>query len=154
MWTCGSQPNLIRSSRRNTWLDATEDLMTHTYTGNISRRGFCLCCLGVTTVAATGAWLSPSQVFAQARNVVDAMREDAGNAAIGVHKLRGKISALVGSGGNIAVLSGPEGKVLVDSGITASRPRILEALAGLGEQPITHSSTRTGTSITPTATNG
>ena len=104
----------------------------------MSRRGFCLCCLGATTFAATGGWLSPSQVFAKARNVVDAMRADAANAVIAIHKLRGNVSALVGSGGNIAVLTGPEGKILVDAGITASRPRIMEALNSLGGEPISH----------------
>ena len=104
----------------------------------LSRRGFCLCCLGATTFAVTGGWLSPSQVFAEARNVVDAMRADAANAQITVRKLRGNVSALVGAGGNVGVLTGRDGKILVDSGITASRPRITEALNSLGREPISH----------------
>jgi glyoxylase-like metal-dependent hydrolase (beta-lactamase superfamily II) len=66
------------------------------------------------------------------------MRADAANASITVHRLRGNVSALVGSGGNIAVLTGPDGKVLVDAGITASRPRIVEALTQLGAGRVTH----------------
>jgi glyoxylase-like metal-dependent hydrolase (beta-lactamase superfamily II) len=66
------------------------------------------------------------------------MRADAADAPISVHRLRGKVSALVGSGGNIAVLSSSEGKIMVDSGITASRPRITEALKSLGREPVTH----------------
>jgi hypothetical protein len=46
-------------------------------------------------------------------------------------------SVLEGSGGNVAVLAGPDGKVL-DAGITASRPRILESLASLSGDPIRH----------------
>ena len=33
------------------------------------------------------------------------------------HKLRNDISVLEGSGGNIAVLTGPDGKLLIDAGI-------------------------------------
>ncbi len=108
----------------------------HDYT--VSRRGFCLCCLASTTVAAAGGWLTPRQVFAQARNVVDSMRAEAANTPITVHNLRGNISALAGSGGNIAVMTGSDGKILVDAGITASRPRITEALAQLGGERVTH----------------
>ena len=40
---------------------------------------------------------------------------------IHVHPLRGRLSMLDGSGGNITVLSGPQGFVLVDCGIAVSR---------------------------------
>jgi glyoxylase-like metal-dependent hydrolase (beta-lactamase superfamily II) len=36
------------------------------------------------------------------------------------------------------VATGVDGKILVDAGITASRPRISEALAQLGQEPVTH----------------
>src|SRR6516162_6030780 len=97
----------------------------------MSRRGFCLCCMAATTVAATGEWLSPRQAFAEARNIVDLIRDDAAKAPIKVHKLRGNVSILEGSGGNIAVLTGADGKLFVDAGITASRPRLLEAANSL-----------------------
>ena len=45
---------------------------------------------------------------------------------------------LEGSGGNVAVLTGPEGKVLVDAGISVSRERMTKALADLSSEPITH----------------
>src|SRR6266446_10972146 len=41
-------------------------------------------------------------------------------------------------GGNIAVLTGGDGKVLIDAGIGVSRPQISEALAALGTEPVTH----------------
>ncbi len=110
--------------------------MTSAHRTHLSRRGFCLCCLGATTFAATGNWLSPSEVFAQSRNVVDSMRAAAADAPIKVHTLRNDISMLEGSGGNIGVLTGPDGKILVDAGITASRPRILEALGSLSNAPV------------------
>jgi glyoxylase-like metal-dependent hydrolase (beta-lactamase superfamily II) len=104
----------------------------------VTRRGFCFCCVGATTFAATGGWLTPSQVFAEAREVVDLIRSEAAKAPIKVHKLRGNVSVLEGSGGNVAVLTGADGKLLLDAGITASRPRIVEALASLSSDPIKH----------------
>ena len=102
----------------------------------LSRRGFCLCCVATATFAATGAWLTPAQVFAKAGNIVDMIRAEAAKAPIKTHKLRGGVSMLEGSGGNIAVLAGSDGKLLIDAGITASRPHIEEALAAIGKEPI------------------
>jgi len=111
--------------------------MTRTGHQMLTRRGFCLCCVAATSFTASGAWLTPRQAFAQAKNIVDMIREHAATDPIKVTKLRGNVSVLEGSGGNIAVLTGADGKVLVDAGITASKPRILEALSGLGKEPIT-----------------
>jgi glyoxylase-like metal-dependent hydrolase (beta-lactamase superfamily II) len=104
----------------------------------LSRRHFCLCCVGSATLTASGVWLSAGRAYAEARNIVDLIRDDAAKAPIKVHKLRGNVSALEGSGGNIAVLTGADGKVFIDAGITASRPRILEAANSLSRDPITH----------------
>src|SRR5689334_6825771 len=104
---------------------------------HISRRGFCLCCLGSAAYAA-GGWLTPYEAFAEARNIVNLIRDDAAKAPIKVHRLRGNVSILEGSGGNIAVLTGADGKVFIDAGITASRPRILEAANALSGDPIRH----------------
>jgi glyoxylase-like metal-dependent hydrolase (beta-lactamase superfamily II) len=104
----------------------------------LSRRGFCLCCMAASTFAATGGWLSPRQIFAKTQGIVDMIRDAAAKTPIKVHKTRSGVSILEGSGGNIAVLTGADGKVLIDGGITASRPRLLEALAGLGKEPIRH----------------
>ena len=43
----------------------------------LSRRGFCLCCVAAAGSAATGGWFSPSQAYAEARNIVDMIRDDA-----------------------------------------------------------------------------
>lgn len=112
--------------------------MTYANHARFTRRNFCFCCLGATTFAATGMWLTPREVYAQAQGVVDMIRAAAAKAPIEVHKLRGDISILEGSGGNIAVLTGPDGKVLIDAGITVSRPHLLEALGSLSEDPIRH----------------
>jgi glyoxylase-like metal-dependent hydrolase (beta-lactamase superfamily II) len=114
-----------------------ERVMTkHDYA--LSRRGFCLCGLGGATVAATGAWLTPREAFAAAKSQVLIIREAAAKADIATTKLRGGVNVLVGSGGNVAVITGKDGKLLVDAGITATRPRLEKALADIGPEPITH----------------
>jgi glyoxylase-like metal-dependent hydrolase (beta-lactamase superfamily II) len=56
-------------------------------------------------------------------------------AKITTQKLEGGVYVLLGSGGNIAVLPGAEGKLLVDSGYATSKPQILEALAAISADP-------------------
>jgi glyoxylase-like metal-dependent hydrolase (beta-lactamase superfamily II) len=101
----------------------------------LSRRGFCLCCVGG-AICATG-WLSPSQAYAEARGLVSLIKDSAATAEIATHRLRNNVSILEGSGGNIAVLTGPDGKVLIDGGISVSRPQLGKALEALGKEPIT-----------------
>ena len=48
----------------------------------------------------------------------------------------GNLSVVMGSGGNITAFSGPDGKLLVDAGIPASKPKIIEALAAISRDPI------------------
>ena len=43
----------------------------------LSRRGFCICCAVAAGFAAKGGWLSPSRAYAEARNIVDLIRDDA-----------------------------------------------------------------------------
>ena len=103
----------------------------------ISRRVF----LGSSAVVAGAAWVSPHVLFAQEvqqPELVISGRKTAATAKITTQKLRGGVYALMGSGGNIAVLTGPDGKVLVDSGIATSRPQILDALNAISADPITH----------------
>jgi len=103
----------------------------------LSRRSFCLCCIGGAASAAAG-WLTPRQAFAEARGIVSLIKDSAATAPIMTHALRNNISVLEGSGGNIAVLTGADGKVLVDAGIAVSRPQLTKALDALGNAPITH----------------
>ena len=104
----------------------------------ISRRRFCLCCIAATTFSAAGRWLNPSEAFAKARGIVDMIKDSAAKSPIITHKLRRNVSVLEGSGGNIGVLTGPDGKLLVDCGIAVSRPRITKALRDLSADPVTH----------------
>jgi glyoxylase-like metal-dependent hydrolase (beta-lactamase superfamily II) len=104
----------------------------------LSRRHFCLCCAGSAAYTATGGWLTPREAFAEARGLVTLIKDSAATSPIVTHKLRDNISVLEGSGGNVAVLTGPDGKVLIDAGIGVSRPQITKALADLSAEPITH----------------
>src|ERR1700675_4518006 len=105
---------------------------------SLSRRRFCLCCVGGAAFAATNGWLTPRQAFAEARGLVSLIKDSAAASPIVTHRLRNNVSVLEGSGGNIAVLTGPDGKVLIDAGIGVSRPQITKALAALGADPVTH----------------
>ena len=98
---------------------------------SLSRRGFCLCCLS----ASAGAWLTPCQAFAEARGIVSMIKDSAAVSPIGVHKVRNNIAVLEGSGGNIAVVTGPDGKVLIDAGIGVSRPQLAKTLELARERP-------------------
>jgi len=104
----------------------------------LSRRGFCLCCVGGVVTAAMGASLAPHAAYAEARGLVSLIKDSAAASPIVTHRLRNNISVLEGSGGSIAVLTGPDGKVLIDAGIAVSRPQLTSALAELGSEPVTH----------------
>ena len=100
----------------------------------LSRRRF-ITSAGILTAA---AWFSPRHLFAEGENIVLAARKHAETANITVQTLRGNVNALIGSGGNIAVLSGTDGKLVIDSGYATSRAKITDALAKMGPGPIKH----------------
>ena len=72
--------------------------MTAKYSSTMSRRGFCLCCVGGAAFTATGAWLTPRAAFAEARGLVSLIKDSAAVSPIVTHKLRNNISVLEGSG--------------------------------------------------------
>ena len=76
--------------------------------------------------------------FASADSPVDKINAEAARAEITVQPLRGNVTAVMGSGGNITVLSSPEGRLMVDAGITISRPRLEPALNRISPKPIKH----------------
>ena len=98
---------------------------------SISRRGF----LAFAGAASSLALLAPRQLFAQDDGLRADGRRSAASGNITVQKLRGNISVLIGAGGNIAVLPGPEGK-LIDAGFAGSRPKLSDALASISSDPI------------------
>ena len=84
---------------------------------NLSRRHFISSCLGSGAVL-----LAPRPLLAQETGIVPTMMRAASQAKIEVIPLRRNISVLEGSGGNIAVLTGKDGKLLIDAGFTVSKP--------------------------------
>jgi len=104
----------------------------------LSRRGFCSCCAVAASPAVNRRWLLPAEAYAEARDIVDTIRDAAATAPLQLHKLRGNVTVIEGSGGNIAVLTGADGKVFVDAGIAATRPRVLDAANSLSQDPIKH----------------
>ena len=99
----------------------------------ISRR-----CFVATALSPAAAMLIPRQLLAQYGNTVNVMRKEAASAKIIVKPLRNNISVLMGSGGNIGVLTGKDGKLLIDSGFAVSQTGIANALAGISPDPIKH----------------
>ncbi len=104
----------------------------------LSRRGFCLCCIGAAGFAATGGWLSPREAYGEARGLVSLIKDSAAKSAITTHKLRNGITILEGSGGNIAVLGGKDGLVMVDAGISVSQMQMAKALSDISPDPVSH----------------
>jgi glyoxylase-like metal-dependent hydrolase (beta-lactamase superfamily II) len=100
---------------------------------SLSRRDFIV----VAGSAAAAVAFAPRFLFAQKKGIVPTMIDAAAKATIKTYPLRRNISVLEGSGGNIGVLTGKDGKLLVDSGFTVSKPRILEALNSLSSDHIT-----------------
>jgi len=98
----------------------------------ISRRRF----LGTAGILATGALLSPGRLFAQEESPVNGMISAARTAIITTTKLSSNLSVLEGSGGNITVLSGTDGILLVDAGISGSKPQLLKAIRDISNAPI------------------
>ena len=99
---------------------------------DISRRQFLTA--GSLTVAT--ACLLPRSLVAQTDGLVEGAFKEAAAAKVTVQNLRRNISVLLGAGGNIAVLTGPDGKLLVDSEIITARPNVSKALASINADPI------------------
>jgi glyoxylase-like metal-dependent hydrolase (beta-lactamase superfamily II) len=82
--------------------------------------------------------LTTGQFSAQDNGIVPTMVRAAAGAKIRTQPVRRNISILEGSGGNIAVLTGPDGKLLVDTGFAVSRDAITNALTSINSDPIKH----------------
>src|SRR6202041_421238 len=107
--------------------------MATTPSVKISRRQF----VATGGLVAAAAWLTPTALFAHSGDVlVPAGLKAAATANVTVQALRRHISVLLGVGGNIAVLTGPDGKLLVDAEIVTARPHVAAALASINADPI------------------
>ena len=86
---------------------------------DMSRRQF-LAAGGLTVAAACFA---PSDLIAQTGGLVQGAFKEAATAKVTIQNLRRNVSVLLGAGGNIAVLTGSDGKLLVDAAIITARPK-------------------------------
>ncbi len=98
----------------------------------LSRRRF----LASGGLAAAAVCIAPRRLLAEEDNLVPNAFKEAATAKIEVQKLRRNISVLLGAGGNIAVLTGPDGKLLVDAEIVTARLNVAAALASINADPI------------------
>ena len=94
---------------------------------DISRRRF----VASAGLAVTAVCLVPHRLFGDEGSMVAAARKSGETAKVTVQTLRRNVSALIGSGGNIAVLPGSDGKLIIDSGYLGTRSKIADALSGL-----------------------
>jgi glyoxylase-like metal-dependent hydrolase (beta-lactamase superfamily II) len=98
----------------------------------ISRRHFL-----ATSAAATAACLVRGRLYAQpAQDFLGKTRAANANNKITTTPLRRNVTALLGAGGNIAVLAAKEGKLVVDSGYASCQPQLTAALAAINAEPI------------------
>ena len=100
----------------------------------ISRRRF----IASAGLAATAVCVVPHRVFGGEESLVVASRKAGEAANVTVQALRRNLSVLIGSGGNIAVLPGDDGKLIIDSGFLGTRNKIAAALSSLSPDPIKH----------------
>ncbi len=84
--------------------------------------------------AASAASLAPRWIFAQGAPAVDRltqMRATGASTAIKTTKLYDNLWLLQGAGGNMAIQSGKDGNILIDSSFATAVPHIREAIAAV-----------------------
>lgn len=69
-------------------------------------------------------------------DMVARARASGATAVLRTEKLRDLIYVIIGSGGNVAVLNGPDGKIMVDSGFGTSEKQFRGELASIGSEPL------------------
>ena len=86
------------------------------------------------------SWAGPFGFFqAQAQTPTDAVaayRAKMGAIAVETTKLTDSLAMLSGPGGNVLVINGPDGKVVVDSFVLPAFPSLSKALDGIGPAPV------------------
>ena len=75
-------------------------------------------------------------MYGDFRGLVDTMMLEAKTATVKVVPLTSNLFVIENTGGNITVLNGPDGKLMVDAGISGSHSQILAALEGISSNPL------------------
>jgi glyoxylase-like metal-dependent hydrolase (beta-lactamase superfamily II) len=68
--------------------------------------------------------------------IVESALREAATSEVTVRPLRRGVSLLEGAGGNILVMPGPDGNLLIDAGLAPSQARIKQALTGISAVPL------------------
>jgi glyoxylase-like metal-dependent hydrolase (beta-lactamase superfamily II) len=84
--------------------------------------------------AAGIAWIAPAT--AAETSPVIKINEATAKADVKADTLRGNLTMLSGSGGNIIVYNSPDGKLIIDAGIAVSKDKIVAALKAIGPEPV------------------
>jgi cyclase len=100
-----------------------------------SRRGFLQMSLAAGAATIAPRWAVAQAAPAASTDRVAQMRAAGASTAIKTTKLYDNVYLLQGAGGNMAVQTGPEGKILIDSSFSTAVPHIREALDALGSDP-------------------
>ena len=77
-----------------------------------------------------------AQGTAPAADPLAAIRAQIGAVPIQTSKLAENLTLLSGPGGNVVVLNGADGKIMVDTFLAPAWPKLIEALEGMGSAPV------------------
>jgi cyclase len=83
-----------------------------------------------------GAAAFAAQETAPAVDRLAAVRAQMGGVPIQTHKLGENLTLLSGPGGNVVVLNGVDGKIVVDTFLSPAWPKLKETLDGIGSAPL------------------
>jgi glyoxylase-like metal-dependent hydrolase (beta-lactamase superfamily II) len=119
-------PHSSHSSRREFFLRAGQFAAAGFVAANFSR--------ALPAFSQDASAQKPMQTITD--DAVAKMRAAGATAKLTTLKLTDRISVISGSGGNIGVLTGPDGKIVIDSGFATSAPQLRTALAALGNEPL------------------
>ncbi len=94
--------------------------------------------LATAGLAVAATILAKHRSDAEEEGIVPRMRREAGETKLTVQRLRDNLYAILGAGGNIVVLTGPDGKLLVDAGLITAHTALAATLEGINGDPIKH----------------
>ena len=100
----------------------------------MNRRSFLRLGISATAAGIAPRWMR-GQAQAQPQDRLTQMRAAGASTEIKTTKLYDNLYLLQGAGGNMAVQTGADGKILIDSSYATAIPRLREALTALGADP-------------------
>jgi glyoxylase-like metal-dependent hydrolase (beta-lactamase superfamily II) len=106
--------------------------MSSSRTLSANRRSF----LKAGSFTAAALLIKPAKIYADFNGLVEGMMREAKTAKVNVVPLGSDLFVIENTGGNITVLDGPDGKLMVDAGISGSHPQIIAALADISANPV------------------